>query len=276
MSGDSLLPITAIEFQRKIDPATDWGRAPALKWLPLQALRVDQSYQRDVLEAGRATIRRIVEQFRWSRFGQIVVSARAGGVYAIVDGQHRAVACALLGIAEVPCVVITCEIEEEAEAFAAINGNVTRPSTLQIFAARLVARDRKARALHACYTNSGVSVPRIAYICDKPGMCTAIGCLESCFKKFGADVLGQALTLIVDLGENGIGMLKPTIIGGLCDVLAGKPRPRLGDLRAVLEGKQLEKLYDKARQRQSLDGGPVRGHFVEQLRKALEREKVAA
>ncbi|MEJ0043219.1 MAG: DUF6551 family protein [Rhizomicrobium sp.] len=273
----ALAPIAAMEFVREAKPATEFGAKPELRWLAIGDLRVDKSYQRDVLKTGLATIKRIVENFRWSRFGQLVVAKRAGGVFAIVDGQHRAVACAILRIDRVPCIVIAVDIEEEAEAFAAINGNVTRPSQLQIYHARLVAGDRKARALRTACLVAGVSVPRTATICDKPGMSTAIGALEHCLDRYGAEVLIRALKLIVGAGDAGIGMLGPTIIGGLCQVLTDRPQlvARPGLLTAAIARVGLAKLYEKAKRIQAVDGGAMRATFVDVVDKALEREQQA-
>lgn len=266
----ALAPVAEIALAGAV-LSTDWGAEPELQWLSLGALRIDRSYQRDVLENGRATIRRIVESFHWSKFGQLVVARRPGGIYAIVDGQHRAIACAVLGIVSVPCIVIACSIEEEADAFAAINGNVTRPSPLQIHNARLVAGDRKARALRAVCDDAGVVVPRYAMICDKPGLCTAIGTLDACFRKFGAELLTRSLRLIVQGGgAGGIGMLKPTIIGGMCDLLVAKERPTLGALKDAIDGPRLAKLYERAVRVQSLDGGSTRELFVQAVLKAVD------
>lgn len=273
----ALAPIAAMDFVREAKLATDFGAKPQLRWIAIADLRVDRSYQRDVLKAGLATIKRIVENFRWSRFGQLVVASRAGGVFAIVDGQHRAVSCAILGIDQVPCIVIDVALEEEAEAFAAINGNVTRPSALQIYNARLVAGDRKARKLRTLFEEAGVSVPRCAVICDKPGMSTAIGALEFALERYGADVLVRALKIVVGAGDAGVGMLGPTIISGLCQLLTDRPQlvARPAVLVAAIARVGLAKLYDKAKRIQLVDGGAMRAHLVDALNRALDAEQSA-
>lgn len=266
-----IVSIEGVKWPTDPRPSTNFGEPPQLRWLSLAQLRIDRAYQRDILKSGRSNIRRIVESFRWSRFGQIVCATRAGDIFAIVDGQHRAIAAFLLGIEKVPCIVISCDIAEEAEAFAAINGNVTRPSTLQIFNARQTAGDRKARALRKVLDAAGVTVPRYAVLCTKEGMCTAISTLEFCHAKFGEEILAQALTLVVGGGKHNIGLLKPSIIGALCELLATPRRPSLHNIRQVLDHGGLSKLHEKSVRIQGMDGGSVRAHLVGVILKAVEK-----
>ena len=71
----------------------------------------------------------------------------AGGKFAIIDGQHRATAAALIGIETVPAQVIVADRIEQASAFKSINGQVTRVNKLALHHAAVAAGDAEAREL---------------------------------------------------------------------------------------------------------------------------------
>jgi hypothetical protein len=88
------------------------GEHSSLTWLPKILLFVDARYQRQA--TGRNSlrmIRRMIEEFAWSKFQPITVAEiREGshsGHYAVIDGQHRAIAAiALPSVTEVPCWIV--------------------------------------------------------------------------------------------------------------------------------------------------------------------------
>ena len=105
--------------------SVDAGPAPMLQWLPLASLVVDDSYQRELKRGNWSAIRRIADNFKWSRFSPVFVAPVEGGRYAIIDGQHRAHAAAICGFDEVTCQIVQMSREEQAASFAAVNGLVT-------------------------------------------------------------------------------------------------------------------------------------------------------
>jgi len=89
-------------------------------------LVVDPAYQRPIIGRGRHNVDRIARTFSWSCFAPVVVAPVEGGKFAIIDGQHRTTAAALVGLESVPCHVVAAAREAQAAAFKAING-VTTP-----------------------------------------------------------------------------------------------------------------------------------------------------
>src|SRR5437868_11859154 len=87
----------------KVTAPRDIGPAPDLRWLPIDRLVIDDSYQRPIAFAGRRNINAIANAFDWRRFSPVIVAPVEGGSYAIVDGQHRTTAAAAIGITSVPC-----------------------------------------------------------------------------------------------------------------------------------------------------------------------------
>jgi hypothetical protein len=117
-----------------------------LQWIKIGDLVVDDSYQRDLKRANWTAIRRIAEQFQWSRFSPVFVAPVEGGKFAIIDGQHRTHAAAICGFEDVPCQVVQMSQNEQAASFAAVNGTVTKVTLFQIFKAALAAGEGWALA----------------------------------------------------------------------------------------------------------------------------------
>ncbi|MEP9354897.1 ParB N-terminal domain-containing protein [Xanthobacter sp. KR7-65] len=69
----------------------------------VQKLVVDPEYQREMSRRGVSNVRRISENFDWSKFAPVIVAPVEGGRFAVVDGQHRTTAAMLRGIESVPC-----------------------------------------------------------------------------------------------------------------------------------------------------------------------------
>lgn len=133
MSDYRKIDINRIERPDDIDP----GPAPMLQWLRIDTLVVDDSYQRSLAGANWNAIRRIAGNFRWSMFSPVFVAPIEGGAYAIIDGQHRTHAAAICGFSEVPCQIVQMNREEQAAAFAAVNGVVTKVTHWHLLKAAL-------------------------------------------------------------------------------------------------------------------------------------------
>src|SRR5438270_322308 len=55
-------------------PPAAFGPKPQLRWIAIDLLRVDMTYQRGILERGARNVRRIAAAFDWSMFTPVVVS----------------------------------------------------------------------------------------------------------------------------------------------------------------------------------------------------------
>ena len=205
------------------------GKAPKLAFVPIASLRVDRAYQRGITRAGHATIRRIVADFRWSRFSPVIVAAlgeRAGGpdgprLFVVIDGQHRATAAAACGFDTVPCQVIEADAAEQAAAFAAVNGVVTRMHAMQLHLAQLAAGDpaaveidRVARAGKCEILKYPVQIAQQA-----PGQTMAVASIGRAIRNFGADTVITALQCITETENNHPGAICATSIKGICEAL---------------------------------------------------------
>jgi hypothetical protein len=112
---------------------------PDLTWLDIERLRLDDSYQRPLSKGNWRNIETIAADFDWARFTPILAAPLEGGLFAIIDGQHRTHAAALRGFDAVPAMVVPMTHAEQARAFAWVNGQVTAITIFHVFKAALVA-----------------------------------------------------------------------------------------------------------------------------------------
>ena len=158
------------------------GPAPVLNWIDIEKLTVDDQYQRGIGRRGAINISQIAEHFDWSKFAPVIVAPVEGGLFAIVDGQHRTTAAMLRGLTSVPCQLVQADRAQQAAAYAAVNGNVTKTTHTQLFHARLAAGDEKANAIAAICSAAEVKVIRTntAQSNMKVGQTSAVGAVTLC------------------------------------------------------------------------------------------------
>jgi hypothetical protein len=213
------------------------GPAPMLTWISTEKFVVDDSYQREVGRRGRHNVQHIAENFDWSKFAPVIVAPIEGGLYAIVDGQHRTTAAMIRGIAEVPCQVVQADHAKQAAAYAAVNGNITKTTPQQLFHARLAAGDPNAAELAEVCAAGGVVIIRrnIVQARMEVGQTQAVGALSRCLRDFGRDTLITALQCITETADGNPGFVRATIVEGLCGALQGTPWRDAGEalLRAM-------------------------------------------
>lgn len=214
---------------RKLDPARVSsprsnfapGPAPMLDWISTDRFVVDDTYQREVGRRGRQNVEYIAENFDWSKFAPVIVAPVEGGLYAIVDGQHRTTAAMLRGIEQVPCQVVQADRAQQAAAYAAVNGNITKTTPQQLFHARLAAGHADAIELAGVCQAGGVEIVRKNTVLAqfKVGQTHAVGALTRCLREYGRETLITALQCITQTADGNAGFVKATIIDSLCEAL---------------------------------------------------------
>ncbi|WP_439572618.1 DUF6551 family protein [Phreatobacter sp.] len=231
-----ILPVTDVAVTQAAPPEAA-GPAPQLAWLKIADLVVDDSYQRTMSLAGRRNVRAIAETFRWSAFSPVIVSPVVGGLYAIVDGQHRTTAAALCGYDSVPCQVIVAGRDEQAEAFRKINGSTTRIHPMHLFHAAVAAGDPAAVAAMEAARRAGVTILRnpTQIALQKRGQTCAFATIQSMVRDHGADLTVEALKAVMRPAQDERGMLVPPIMKAVVQVLAERLplRPRDAVLAAL-------------------------------------------
>jgi hypothetical protein len=197
------------------------GPAPQLRWLEIKDLVVDLTYQREIGKRGSANIRQIAENFDWSKFAPVIVAPLEGGQWAVVDGQHRTTAAMLRSIEKVPCQVVQADRAQQAAAYAAVNGSVTKTTAQQLYYAKLTAGHPECAALQEVLAASGVEVARRNLVVAKMkvGQTQAVGALSRCLREYGSATLITALQCITQTADGNAGFVRATIIEGICEVL---------------------------------------------------------
>jgi hypothetical protein len=250
------------------------GPAPQQMWLPIAQLVVDPRYQREITKQGRSNVRRIAASFHWKYFSAVVVAPVPGGQYAIVDGQHRSTAAALCGHPAVPCQVIFADVNEQAQAFSAINGAVTRVHNLAMHKAAVAAGDKDALAIEKAAAAAGVQVLRfpVSELNQLPGQTMAIGAIRDCLREFGREAVVLGLRGVTETSNAVKGGLNATIVRAIVTV-AGlwlvQGRNPVAFITA-LGGIVLIREADKAARAERPKGQSIAAALAERLRARLE------
>ena len=270
--GGGLRPIDPSDFAA-VPGDADAGPAPMLQWVAVADLVVDDRYQRPVYGAGRQNVRRIAERFRWSKFAPLIVSPVAGGKFAVIDGQHRATAAALRGITSVPAQVVIAGVAEQAEAFRAVNGQVTRVNSLALQHAAVSAGNIEALAVQSVAEAAGVTILRYpkAALSLEPGETLALGAIKASLAEHGREATITALTCVTETDNNKPGLLNATVIKAVTSVLGDHPRWRdAGEkLLTAFDGIDLESELDEARVTRRPKGTAVHDVLAGRLMLAL-------
>lgn len=211
------------------------GAQPKLQWIEVIKLRVNRRYQREILKNGRRNILAITREFDWRKFAPLIVAPAKGGLFAIIDGQHRVAAAKLCGIAKVPCQVVDATEAEQADCFAAINGRVTAITPLQLYAAELAAGLKETSTLAKACAEGGVIICRYPIPAPKmkPGETLAIGALKRAFGRYSRDTFVLALRCITATGGGNAGLVRAQLIEAFCRVLAPAPSWRKNEKKLL-------------------------------------------
>jgi hypothetical protein len=212
------------------------GPAPTLRWISITDLCIDLHYQEPITGLRRGDVQRIAQAFSWSCFTPVVVAPFEEGKFAIIDGQRRTTAAALIGLQSVPCQVVAADREQQAAAFRTINRGVGSPSRMARHAAAVAASDAQAVGLADICVRAGVELLRYPVPLDRQasGQTMAVGALTQCLRRYGENTLITALQCVTQTTNNQPGVLSARMIKALCAVLHGDRELRDGGL-AVLE-----------------------------------------
>lgn len=261
-----LRPIAPVKLSSSVTPSPELGIMPVPKVIPLERLVVDSRYQRDA-KRGKSVILKIVREFSWSRFQPITV-AKMGDYFAIIDGQHRAIAArSHPSIGAVPCWVVPDErLELQAKAFVGINKVRTAITSAQIYFAGLAANDPDAIRLKRVCEKAGVSIARYANaVSNKPDHTVAVASIDARLRKVGERPVVEALKALREAYPQKPGQLSAVFIEVLANFFA-----RYGDAEQFDRSRFVERLrecslhdmLDGARQQRRIFGGSVASHML--------------
>lgn len=212
-----------------VTPAAVVARGAYIDALPVAALFVDHSYQR---ELDPARVRKLAQVWDRRLAGVIEVSDRGrdhSPRYAVIDGQHRWAAATSRDESDVLVASIHegLSVADEAKLFDTINRERRRPTTWDHWRARSSAGDQTVLGIDRVVRGLGLqieSAPR-----DGNVRCTAT--LEKLVALGGIELVEETLKLIVDVWDNRLDAFDAPIVHGLGLVLH--------HLRKQLDGERL-------------------------------------
>jgi hypothetical protein len=213
----------------------DPGPKSELAWLPVDGLKIDPAYQRDIRsKRSQTVIRTIAEGFAWARFGVVVCVPDGDGggadqTWHIIDGQHRVEACRLRGdIGQVPAVVLHGMTPAAAAlTFVGINRDRAGMSPLQIHKALLAAGDAEARAIEDAAVSAGIQIMRypVKAADMKPLQTLALGALRWVHTTYPSGFLARVCVLLKHAYPSEPGAIRAAVIRGVAIALySGVPR----------------------------------------------------
>lgn len=229
-------PISVSQFKPiSREHAPGVGPAPQLEWLPIARLVVDDAYQRRINKDGQQHVRNIALAFDWRLFAPVLVAPAEGGVYAIIDGQHRVHAAALRGLERVPCQIVQADAAWQARAFSAMNGRqMIRLAPYQVHRASLASGDKAAQQVETVLKRAGCSIStNVAADKLARGETVAVQTIYRLIRTEGAARAELVLTCIAQVGEGNPGLLNALTIGAYA--AAWRARPDIAAAQDLLD-----------------------------------------
>lgn len=230
------------------------GEKPSLEWVPVEAIDVDQNYQRPLKQS---LVDKILKKFTWAKFGAVVLSRKEGGRYTVIEGQHRWTAAKLHpNVREVPAIVVEHEdLKGEAESFLAINRDRMAVTSVEQYWAGLTAGDDTAIAVSKVLASAGCDVVRESghY---RPNLTNAIGAVQRCLQNYGQGATRRALLVIRAAWPDEPKALRGTLISALARIIrANEKTIAEPHMAAVLRPQSIAKLTAHAEAFRKLSGG---------------------
>lgn len=187
-------------------------REAHLRWVPIDAMRVNDHAQRDL---NQSRVDRILANLDLEQIGTPTVNQREGNFY-IIDGQHRVQALRDFGLGAELLQCWTYEgLSEEAEAEMFLKLNDTLAVDLMSkFKVGIQAGREEDCDINRIVLSQGLKITREKV----DGGIAAIGTVQRVYRRYGGATLGRSLRIIRDsFGDAG---LEAPVIDGMGRVTA--------------------------------------------------------
>lgn len=178
-------------------------------------LMVEPAYQRDLSGSSIKLIRKIVNNWDWTKFKPPICARTEVGLF-VIDGQHTAIAAASHPeISSIPIMIVSADyIAERAAAFVSHNRDRLAMTPAQIFYGDLAAGDEAAKGIMEVIVTVGAAIPRLPPAKGewKAGQISAIGELRAAWKGVKRDKFERILRIAV---KTGAAPVSKTLLRGL-------------------------------------------------------------
>ena len=205
--GDTLRPVVALHVASR-DLAPIPTEPPMLEWMAPQDLLVEGRYQRDLSDASRRLIDRIVSGWDWRKFKPPIVAWTERG-FEIIDGQHTAIAAATHPLIDkIPVQIVeAARVEDRAAAFIGHNRDRIAVTPVQMHRANVAAGDPDALTVQQIADRAGATIVYSVWGQRKwkPGETIAVAAIKSLADRRGAMKARETLEVLVKAGVARIG-----------------------------------------------------------------------
>lgn len=205
--SDTLRPVVPLPtVTRNLAPIPT--EPPMLEWMLPSDLLIEGRYQRELSDASRKLIDKIVSGWDWRKFKPPIVAFTERG-FEIIDGQHTAIAAAthpLIG--KIPVQVVeAARIEDRAAAFIGHNRDRIAVTPVQMHRANVAAGDPDALTVQQIADRAGATIVFSVWGQRKwkAGETIAVGAIKALSDKRGAKRAREVLELLVKSGIAPIG-----------------------------------------------------------------------
>lgn len=248
---------------------SDPGEPPVLDWIDVTLIDVDRTYQR---EADAKNVQRIVDGFRWDRFGAVVLSPQPDGRYHVTDGQHRVLAAqAHPAVTHVPAAIIHAVGQRpEATNFLAINVDRKGITGIDRFWAGLAAEDPICARVQSVVTAAGCEVMRRAGGMAV-GSTSAVAALSRSVQAYGDRATREALAVILEAWPTDPAALRGQVILATARLIECNPEISHERLSRTLGSKSFVELTAAAEGLRKLSGGTAESAFARAMAEMYNR-----
>ena len=197
--------LTRIEPMLEIEtlPNKVTASAPGMITVKPEELWVDREYQRNLGYRSVKLIRTMVNDWDWAKFKPPVLTRDEKGRYLIIDGQHTAIGAATHpDIDSIPAMFIPLQdISEQAASFIGHNTARIPVAALDLWHARITAKDPTATQANDVLNEFGISVVRTVQGSNhswQTNQTVATGVITKILEKYGLPKFRQVVKFMAD------------------------------------------------------------------------------
>lgn len=235
--------------------------APMLDWVQISKIVIDEDFQRPMGRNNWASVQKIAASFQWSRFSPVILAPVEGGMFSIIDGQHRTHAAAICGFDRVPAMVVPVSKSEQALAFVHVNSTQIRVSAHQVYRAALTARAPWAEACREAVEAAGCTLKMLnntPAANKQPGDIYCIGLVRGLVERGKGWAVTAGLSAMRQYDEQGkAAFYSDYILNPWLTAVATEPKHQRADLVAALRFKNPYAVIEAADRVAKSEGKPL-------------------
>jgi hypothetical protein len=232
----------------------DPGPKPDLRWVPVDKIRVDHNYQREIRPQ---RVRQILKGFSWSQFTPVQLAEQEDGSFNCYDGQHRVEAARQHPLIDaVPASVVRLDsLRDEAGAFLGVNVNRSAVSTIEKYHAGLEAGDPEMMRICAVLEEAGCEIVPAQGIGLSAARTQAVWAVQRAIRHYGDGATIFACALLRETWPDDPHAQKGVIIQAVARIRHANKHLIVTRLKEVFESCSRQALSADAEAIRKISGG---------------------